>query len=59
MVVRVRCGNGADSGEECCCGGCGEGYVKVLFVVAGKKASMVADGDGGGGCRGDGRRGEN
>jgi len=22
VLVRVRCGNGADSGEECCCGGC-------------------------------------
>ena len=29
-----------------------EKKMALLFVVAGKKASMVADGDGGGGCRG-------
>ena len=52
-------GNGGCSGGRggCRCGGAGR--VKKMraaraggVAVVGKKASMVADGDGGGGCRG-------
>jgi len=50
VVVRVCCGNGADSGEECCCGGCGEGATRGFCFF--RRVSVVAGEVGGGGYRG-------